>query len=67
MHKWNQNKLTAYVLLYITYSDKTFSFKELLEKDNSASVQKSKRCATIATAMYKASNGISPDITNVMF
>ena len=52
--------------LRIIYNDKRSTFEELLAKDNSAPVHHNNIHA-IAIEMYKAVNGISPDIMNKFF
>ena len=52
--------------LRITYNDKTSTFKELLEKVNSVSIQY-KNIQVLAVEMYKVTNGMSPEITNEIF
>ena len=52
--------------LRIIYSDKISTFKELLEKDNSASIHY-RNIQALATEIYKVSNGVSPEIMNEIF
>ena len=52
--------------LRITYGDKTSSFNELLEKDNSVSIHH-KNLQAPATEMYKVSNIMFPKILNDIF
>ena len=47
--------------LRITYGDKTSTFQQLLEKDNSASIHH-RNLQALATEMFKISNNLSPDI-----
>ena len=48
------------------YSDKTSTFQELLDKDNSASVHH-KNIQVLATEIYKTVNGLAPTIMNSVF
>ena len=50
----------------IIYNDKTSIFKELLEKDNSASIHY-RNIQALAIEMYKVANGMSPKIMNEIF
>ena len=50
----------------IIYNDKTSIFKELLEKDNSASIHY-RNIQALATEMYKVANVVSPEIMNEIF
>ena len=52
--------------LRIIYNDKTFTFKELLEKDNSVSIHY-RNIQALAIEMYKVANGMSPEIMNEIF
>ena len=52
--------------LRIIYSDKISTFKELLEKDNSASIHY-RNIQALAIEMYKVANGVSPEIMNEIF
>ena len=52
--------------LRIIYNDKTCTFKELLEKDNSVSIHYG-NIQTLAVEMYKVANGMSPEIMNEIF
>ena len=52
--------------LPIIYNDKTSTFKELLEKDNSVSIHY-RNVQALAIEMYKVANGISPEIMNEIF
>ena len=52
--------------LSIIYNDKTSTFKELLKKDNSVSVH-CRNIQTLKIKMYKAANGMSPEIMNEIF
>ena len=45
----------------IIYNDKTSTFKELLEKDNSVSIHY-RNIQAVATEMHKVANGISLEI-----
>ena len=47
--------------LRIMYNDKTYSFNDLLEKDNSVSLNY-RNIQTLAMEMYKVANGMSPII-----
>ena len=46
--------------LRIIYNDKTSTFKELLEKDNSALIE-------LIIEMYRVANGMAPEIMNEIF
>ena len=48
------------------YSDKTSTFQELLDKDNSVSVHH-KNIQVLATEIYKTVNGLAPTIMNSVF
>ena len=48
------------------YSDKTSTFRELLDKDNSVSVHH-KNIQVLATEIYKTVNGLAPTIMNSVF
>ena len=50
----------------IIYNDKTSTFKELLEKDNSVSIHY-RNIQALATEMHKVTNGRSPEIMNEIF
>ena len=52
--------------LRITYDDKTSTFQQLLEKDNSVSIHH-RNLQTLATKMFKISNNLSPGIVKEMF
>ena len=52
--------------LRIIYKDKTSTFKELLEKDNSFSIHY-RNIQAFAMEMYKVANGMSPEIMNEIF
>ena len=52
--------------LRIMYNDKTYSFNELLEKDNSVSLNY-RNIQALAMEMYKVANGMSPVIMNEIF
>ena len=52
--------------LRIIYNDKTSTFKELLEKDNSVSIHY-RNIQALAIEMHKAANGMSPEIMNEIF
>ena len=52
--------------LRIIYNDKTSTFKELLEKDDSVSIHY-RNIQTLATEMYTVANGMSPEIMNEIF
>ena len=52
--------------LCIIYNDKTSTFKELLEKDNSVSIHY-RNIQALAIEMYKVANGMSPEIMNEIF
>ena len=52
--------------LRITYGDKTSTFQQLLEKDNSVSVHH-RNLQALATEMFKISNNLSPDIVKEIF
>ena len=49
--------------LLIIYNDKTSTFNELLEKDNSVSIHY-KKIQALAIEIYKVANGVSPVIMN---
>ena len=49
--------------LRIIYNDKTSTFKELLEKDNSVSIHY-RNIQALVIEMYKVANGMSPEIMN---
>ena len=52
--------------LRITYGDKTSTFQQLLEKDNSVSIHH-RNLQALATEMFKISNNLSPDIVKENF
>ena len=52
--------------LRIIYNDKQSSFLKLLEKDNSVSIHR-RNLQTLATEMFKNSNGLSPVLMNDSF
>ena len=52
--------------LRLVYSDKTSTFKELLDKDKSVSVHH-KNIQVLATEIYKTVNGLAPTIMNSIF
>ena len=52
--------------LRVIYNDKTSSFEQLLENDNSVSIHH-RNIQTLATEMYKVTNGLSPEIMNEIF
>ena len=52
--------------LRVIYTDKTSSFEQLLENDNSVSIHH-RNIQTLATEMYKVTNGFSPEIMNEIF
>ena len=52
--------------LRITYGDKTSTFHQLLEKDNSVSIHH-RNMQALATEMFKISNSLSPDIVKEIF
>ena len=52
--------------LWVINNDKTSSFEQLLENDNSVSVHH-RNIQTLATEMYKVTNGLSPEIMNEIF
>ena len=52
--------------LWIVYSDNTSSLEELLETDNSVSVQH-QNIQVLATELYKIVNGLSPEIMKEVF
>ena len=49
--------------LHIIYYDKTSTFKELLEKDNSVSIYY-RNLEALGIEMYKVGNGMAPEIMN---
>ena len=50
----------------IIYSNKSYSFKNIIEKENSASIYH-RNIQTFAIEMYKVANGMSPEIMNENF
>ena len=52
--------------LRITYKDKSSTFQELLEKDNSVSIHH-RNVQKLATEIYKVLHGFSPSILNDIF
>ena len=52
--------------LRVIYNVKTSSFEQLLENDNSVSIHHG-NIQTLATEMYKVTNGLSPEIMNEIF
>ena len=52
--------------LRVIYNDKTSSFEQLLENDNSVSIHH-RNIQTFAIEMYKVTNGLSPEIMNEIF
>ena len=52
--------------LRVVYNDKTSSFEQLLENDNSVSIHH-RNIQTLAIEMYKVTNGLSPEIMNEIF
>ena len=52
--------------LRVIYNDKTSSFEQLLENDNSVSIHH-RNIQTLAIEMYKVTNGLSPEIMNELF
>ena len=52
--------------LRIIYNDKTSTFNELLEKDNSVSIHY-RNIQALAIEMHKVANGMSPEIVNGIF
>ena len=52
--------------LRIIYNDKTSTFKELLEKDNSISIHY-RNIQALVIKMYKVANGMSLEIMNEIF
>ena len=53
-------------VLGIVYQDYAFSFTELLEKDNSTTIQK-RNIQLLATELFKVKNGLSPPFTKEIF
>ena len=47
--------------LRITYADKTWTFEQLLERDNSVSIYH-RNLQVLATEMFKISNNMSPEV-----
>ena len=52
--------------LRVIYNDKLSNFEELLQKDHSVSIHHN-NAHVLAIEMYKAVNGISPEIMNEVF
>ena len=52
--------------LRIIYNDKTSTFEELLEKDNSVSIHY-RNMQALAIEMFKVANGMCPEIMNEIF
>ena len=52
--------------LRVIYNNKTSSFEQLLENDNSVSIHH-KNIQTYTTEMYKVTNGLSPEVMNEIF
>ena len=52
--------------LRVICNDKTSSFEQLLENDNSVSIHH-RNIQTLAIEMYKVTNGLSPEIMNEIF
>ena len=52
--------------LRVIYTDKTSSFEQLLENDNSVCIHH-RNIQTLATEMYKVTNGLSPVMMNEVF
>ena len=52
--------------LWVIYNDKTSSFEQLLENDNSVPIHH-RHIQTLAIEMYKVTNGLSPEIMNEIF
>ena len=52
--------------LRIIYQEKQFSFKQLLKKGNSVSIYQ-RNLQSLATEMYKISNGLSPILIQKLF
>ena len=52
--------------LRLIYTDKTSTFQELLDKDNSVSIHM-RNIQSLATEMYKEANNISPEIMKEVF
>ena len=52
--------------LRITYNDRSLTFQELLEKDNSVTIHH-RNTQVLATEIYKVLNGLSPSILNDIF
>ena len=52
--------------LRITYADKTSTFQQLLERDNSVSIHH-RNVQVLATEMFKISNNMSPEIVTEIF
>ena len=63
----SQPQLTGYEhCLRVTYNEKTSSFEQLLENDNSVSIHH-RNIQALAVEMYKVTNGLSPEIMNEIF
>ena len=62
----NKIKILHERCLRIIYNDKTSTFKELLEKDNSVSIHY-RNIQALAIGMYKVANGMAPEIINEIF
>ena len=52
--------------LRVIYNDKTSSFEQLLENDNSVSIHH-RNIQTLATEIYKVTNGLFPEIMSEIF
>ena len=52
--------------LRVIYNNKTLSFEQLLENDNSVSIHH-RNIQTLAIEMHKVTNGLSPEIMNEIF
>ena len=52
--------------LRITYSDRTSTFEELLNKDNSASIHH-RNLQVLVTELYKVKSNMAPEILNELF
>ena len=60
------NKINRLHEHYIIYNDKTSTFKEPLEKDNSVSIHYT-NIQPLAIEMYKIANGLAPEKMNEIF